>query len=109
MSHWASMSRDQRIGAIFRFTKDGKTAPQIATALATSSNIVSTFANRYGLPMNKVADVAAANRDSEEAIGMVSNRAGGIWGLPADMQRMANWRRAQKAAREAREALARAS
>lgn len=96
MKAWSQLDRVGKIGAIFRLTRDGKTAAEIADCLSTNAPHVNALARAEGITLNRGSELKAK---AAESVG--ANQLGGdIWSRSEDDRRRLFSERAKRAARK---------
>ena len=99
-SVWSGMSRDGKIGAVYRLAKQNFCAAEIAEKLGTHAPHVSALAREEGIVIARAVDVRHA-RQQQAGPDQEPAEFGNIWSKSDADRRMAFWKRAKRAAREA--------
>jgi len=104
MSTWTAMTRDEKIGAVYRLARKGLPAAQIAAVLATTAPRVHKLARVESISLVAALDAKRreASIDDEDDDPNVSNEGTNqnMWTQPEDVRRRMIYAKARQGARE---------
>lgn len=103
---WSKLSRDEKVGAIYRLSRKNKTASEIAEALGTKAQHIHAIARDEGIVIVKVRELSTYPSKDDDGLGESISL--DPWQRGEDARRMANWRKQVQGAREARQSLRKA-